>query len=1049
MSKDYINKNYLSAFSIIITCVSIMIIGISLVPLINLQLEPSRSLPAMSISYYWPNASARVIEKEVTTKLEGFFNSVKGIKAVNSVTTKGSGRISLSLKKSSNLDAIRFEVAMLIRRVYPDLPEQVSYPVLSLGTSGQKTSPLLTYTVNASANPYYIQKYTEDNLITKISEIKGVNKVNVYGATPFEWEIRFNTNAIDNLRVSVNEISTAINNYFRKEIIGVGTLQTDGKQYSNNIRLSLGYEIPAELNWDQIPIKKSTDRIIRLSDIANVSYKEQTPGSYFRINGLNTINMVIFPESNANNLKLAKNIKTEIKNLKAELPPGFSMLLANDSSEYIAKELQKIGFRTLFSLLILLFFVFIITRNLRYLALITISLFANLIIAVIFYYFLQIEIHLYSLAGITVSFGILIDNSIIMIDHIRHHNNKKAFLAILAATLTTIGSLSIIFFLKENQRINLIDFALVIMVNLSVSLLIALFFIPALMEKIRFIGKKKRSFFRRKKRTVRLSRFYWRNILFYKRFKWVFIVLIVLGFGIPVHWLPVKIEKENAWAKMYNKTIGSPWYQEDAKTIIEKIMGGSLRLFTEHVFEGSFYSDPQQTKLYVRGTMPEGCTVQQLNEAVKKMENYISRHNEIEMFQTSISNYQNANITIQFKPEYENGSFPYFLKEELTSKAISLGGLDWSVYGVGKGFSNALYSGYKNSSIILEGYNYNQLYAYAEQLRNMLLENERIQEVDINGGDNTWRTQSLNEYFIGFNKEQFGLQEISLYDFYSYINSRVYKQTLSPVFYNSESQPVSLTSNLYEAFNVWDLNNSPIRKDDKLLKLTDLGKVEKRRTGNDIYKYNQQYRLNLAYDFIGPVPLAKMVKEQHIQEMNKILPLGYLTKDSSSGWWNKNDKKQYYLLFLVIAIIFLLTSILFESLKQPFVIISMIPISYIGVFLTFYLFDFNFDQGGFASFVLLSGLVVNAGLYIINDYNNLKNKYPKYNNLQLYIKAFNNKIIPIFLTIISTVLGLIPFVWLGQQEVFWFAFAVGAMGGLVFSFIALVIYMPLFMKLSH
>ena len=177
------------------------------------------------------------------------------------------------------------------------------------------------------------------------------------------------------------------------------------------------------------------------------------------------------------------------------------MLLANDSSEYIAKELQKIGFRTLFSLLILLFFVFIITRNLRYLALITISLFANLIIAVIFYYFLQIEIHLYSLAGITVSFGILIDNSIIMIDHIRHHNNKKAFLAILAATLTTIGSLSIIFFLKENQRINLIDFASVIMVNLSVSLLIALFFIPALMEKDTFYRQEKTFILPKKKKN--------------------------------------------------------------------------------------------------------------------------------------------------------------------------------------------------------------------------------------------------------------------------------------------------------------------------------------------------------------------------------------------------------------------------------------------------------------------------------------------------------------------------------------------------------------------
>ena len=239
MGRGGLNKEHLSAFSIIIAFVALMLIGLSLVSLINLQLEPSRSLPSMNIFYSWPNASARVIEKEVTTKLEGFFNSVKGIKGLNSVTTKGSGRISLSFKKGSNLDVLRFEVAMLIRRVYPDLPEQVSYPVLSLGTGGQKTSPLLTYTVNASANPYYIQKYTEDNIATKISGIKGLNEVKVYGATPFEWEIQFNTNAIDNLGLSVNEISTAINNYFKEEISG----WEPHNQKGNSIPTTYGFRL--------------------------------------------------------------------------------------------------------------------------------------------------------------------------------------------------------------------------------------------------------------------------------------------------------------------------------------------------------------------------------------------------------------------------------------------------------------------------------------------------------------------------------------------------------------------------------------------------------------------------------------------------------------------------------------------------------------------------------------------------------------------------------------------------------------------------------------
>jgi multidrug efflux pump subunit AcrB len=123
---------------------------------------------------------------------------------------------------------------------------------------------------------------------------------------------------------------------------------------------------------------------------------------------------------------------------------------------------------------------------------------------------------------------------------------------------------------------------------------------------------------------------------------------------------------------------------------------------------------------------------------------------------------------------------------------------------------------------------------------------------------------------------------------------------------------------------------------------------------------------------------------------------------------------------------------------------ALIPVSFIGVFLTFYIFKFNFDQGGFASFILLSGVVVNSGLFIINDYNNLKLR--KRQSLRLYIKAYNQKIIPVLLTILSTIIGLIPFVWGGQHEVFWFAFAAGTIGGLIFSVLALIIYQPVFLK---
>ena len=1035
-----------SSFSILIIFILLIIVGVSVLPLLNVQLTPSRSLPGLSVSYHWPDASARVIEQEVTSKLEGLFSGVKGIKDVSSVSSKGYGYINLSFKKTVNLDAARFEVASLIRQIYSTLPEQVSFPELSMSSSGENSSPILTYTLNASVSPFFIQKFAEDHLVSKLSVIPGVSGVNVYGSTPYEWKIRFNSEQIQELGIRSEDIAQSISNYFRKDFLGQGTVSEFNSEIITGFYLS--NSLADSIAWRSIPIKKVNNRMILLGDIATIVYKEQRASSYFRINGLNTINMVIYPEDKINNLSLGNRVKKEVENLKTALPLGYSLLLANDTTQYLNEELTKIGERVLFSLLILLSFVLLISRQIKYLLLIFISIVANLVIACIFYYILKIEVHLYTLAGITISFGMVIDNSIIMIDHFSHQGNRKAFLAILAATLSTIGAMCVIFFLKEEQKINLIEFAQVIIVNLTVSMGIALILIPALMDKLKLRKKINRRFFRIKRRALRITRFYERFIKFSRRYRWAYIVIFILGFGIPVQWLPTKIEKEGIWAEWYNKSFGSTWFSENVMPIAEKVLGGSLRLFSEFVFENSFYSEPSRTTLYARGTMPEGCTVQQLNDAMVLMENFLSKFNEIELFQTSITAYNNSSITIQFKPEYEFGSFPYFLKEEITSKAISLGGMDWAVYGVGRGFSNSLNSGYKNSQITLDGYNYDQLYIYAEQLKGKLEKNERVKEAEISGSTG-WNAKTLYEYNIGFNQEGLGLNDVEIGQFYSFLKDKVYKANLSPVYAGNELQPVSLISDEYNVFNVWDLNNRPVSIGEKQFKLSSFGKVAKQKSGNDIHKTNQQYQLVVAYDFIGPEPLSKLVRDEHVKELAQILPLGYSIRQNQWGGWDKKDKNQYFLILLVIVIIYFICAILLESLLQPFAIIFMIPISFIGVFLTFYLFDFNFDQGGFASFILLCGIVVNAGLYIINDYNNFSRAMGVKDNLHIYLKAFNHKIIPIFLTIISTVLGLVPFVWSGQKEVFWFAFAAGAMGGLIFSVTAILIYLPLFIRFKN
>ena len=1028
-----------SAFSVIVVFVALMILGMSVIPLLNIRLEPSRTMPSMEVTYAWPEASARVIEQEVTSVLEGLFSSIRGIAGIESVSYRGRGTITLTFKKTVNLDAMRFEVATFIRQAYPELPREVTWPEISVSTAGRNIQPILTYNLSAGASPYFIQKFATDNIVPHMAKVRGVSSVNIYGAMPYEWEITFSTRKLAALKLTSADIAAAVNNYFRREVAGTGSLVLPGRKYPNKVTLVLRTDIPRDALWSDIPVKKVGDRIIYLTDLATTAYKEKPPNAYYRINGLNTINIVIYPEEGVNNIRLAKKVKEEMSTLRKTFPANYSVRLSYDSTEYLSKEIHKIIVRTFLSLLILLLFVFLISRRFNYLLLITVSLVANLVIAFIFYYLLKVEIHLYSLAGITVSFGIIIDNTIVMIDHLRHHHNKKVFVAILAATLTTIGALSILFFLHEEQQINLLDFAKVIIVNLSVSLVIALFFIPALSEKIMLGTRRGRSFFGRRRLINRMTRRYAVMIRTGRRYRWAFILLLVLGFGIPVHWLPEEIKKDNFWASVYNKTLGSSFYQQKISTLAEKVLGGTLRLFTENVFERSFYSSPQRTVLYVNGRMPEGSTVQQLDQAIRKMENFISKYDEVEMFQTRITGYRNGSIAIYFKPGYENSA----------ARAVNLGGLDWSIYGVGRGFSNALYAGYKNSHILLDGYNYDQLYGYAGILRSNLLKNPRIQEVDITGPGNYWNTSNIHEYFIRFHPEAFGMYHVTPDDFYRFLQDQTCRIPLQPVYHNEELQPVVMASDQAGKYNVWDLKNNPVRIGDRMVKLKSLASIDKRNTGNDIYKYNQQYRLDVAYDFIGPGTLGNRVMEEKIKEINGILPLGFKASQRTWGYWNKKDKKQYYLLILVIVIIYFICAILLESLTQPLAIISMVPVSFIGVFLTFYLFDFNFDQGGFASFVFLSGIVVNSGLYIVNDYNNFCREHHAAGSLRLYLKAYNHKIIPVILTIFSTVLGLVPFVVSGQNEVFWFAFAVGTMGGLLFSFIAIWVYLPLFMSIQN
>ena len=1049
------NPRNLSSFTLIVTFVCLSLIGVVLVPLLPVKLAPSHTLPGLTVSFSMPGNSSRVIEAEVTSKLEAMMARVKGIRKVNSTSDNGSGSISLELDKHANIDVTRFEVSTIIRQTWPQLPEGVSYPQISTRRSDDKASrPFITYTLNAPANPILIQQYAEENIKPVLGQLKGIYKVELNGATPMEWQLEYDSDQLSRLGITLQAVQRAIHRHYEKEFLGICSIEkgAEGREWIRLVRTSTEKEMEFEPGAIQLQAEDGT--MVMLDKLIKVRHVEERPQSYYRINGLNSVYLYITAEETANQLKLSGEVKHLMGELQQKMPPGYEVHISYDATEYIQKELDKIYFRTGLTVLILLLFVALITWNLRYLFLIVTSLAVNISVAVILYYAFGLEMQLYSLAGITISLNLVIDNTIVMTDHILHRRNLKAFVSVLAATLTTIGALVIIFFLDEKIRLNLQDFAAVVIINLAVSLFVALFFVPSMIDKIGLEKKKRRKrrrFLLRptfmKRLTVYFTRFYQGLIYYLCRFRVIACLLLLLGFGLPVFMLPEKMEGEGKWVEYYNKVFDNSTFKDKVKPVINKALGGSLRLFAEKVYEGSYFNrDEGEVVLSVYATLPNGSTLEQMNVLIKRMETYLSDFKEIRQFQTYIYNARQANIQIYFTKENQRSGFPYTLKANIISKALTLGGGSWSVYGLqDQGFSNDVRESAGSFRVKLYGYNYDELSYWTERLKEKLLLHRRIKEVTVNSEFSWWK-DDYSEFYLDLDRLRMAKENVTATQLFTALRP-VFGRDIycGNVLFDNQTEQLKLSSLQGQQYDVWGLVNIPFFINGRSYKLADFATVQKGQSPQKVAKENQQYRLCLQYEYIGSSEQGKKLLKKDLEEFNKVLPMGYTAENDQDYWsWNKKDNKQYALLLIVIAIIFFTTAILFNSLKQPLAIIFVIPISYIGVFLTFYLFGLNFDQGGFASFVLLCGITVNASIYILNEYNAIRKRYPLLLPARAFTKAWNSKILPIFLTVISTILGFIPFMVGDGKEAFWFPLAAGTIGGLVMSILGIFLFLPIF-----
>ena len=332
-----------SSFTLIVTFVCLSLVGIALVPLLPVKLSPSRDMPGLSVSFSMSGNSARVVETEVTSRLEGMLSRVNGIRNITSTSDNGSGYIRIELDRYADIDATRFEVSTLIRQLWSQLPDGVSYPLISTQRSDDNASrPFMTYTLNAPATPIVIQKYGEERIKPLLSALNGVYKVELSGATPMEWRIVYDNVQLESTGISVQDILDAITERYGREFLGICELEKGGtSEWIRLVRTTEGSTdgfVPSE-----IAVRSKDGSMIPLDRLVRVTRTEQEPTSYYRINGLNSIYLSITASETANQLALAEEVKKVVAEAEAVMPPGYEIHTGYDATEYISKKLIPSG----------------------------------------------------------------------------------------------------------------------------------------------------------------------------------------------------------------------------------------------------------------------------------------------------------------------------------------------------------------------------------------------------------------------------------------------------------------------------------------------------------------------------------------------------------------------------------------------------------------------------------------------------------------------------------------------------------------------------------
>lgn len=979
---DFTKISIKRPIAIIMVMLIIVILGIVSITKMETALIPDVDMPMAIVVTNYNDAGVEEVENLVTEKIESAIANVENVDSITSTSSEGSSIVMAEFNYGTDIDSAITDMRDKISMVQSSLPDDCDTP--SIMKMDMNSSPILTAVVaSESMDDYELKTFAEDNIQPRLERQEGVASVDIRGGAEKEIVIEINTEKMEGLGLTMTSIGQVLSSENSNQSGG----SIDYGEKSLTISTKLKMESIDDIK--KTPIQISDGTVIKLEDIAVITEKEKETSSISRYNGEKCISISVTKASDGNTVSVVEVLKNEIKKIQQDYN-NITIQIVSESASDIQNSIDNVISNIFTGAFLSIIILFIFLKNIGLTGVIAISMPISIIGTFVLLYFSGTTLNLISLGGISVGVGMLVDNSVVVLENIYRYRTTLGYskikgtyragrevgASVVASTLTTIVVFIPFIFVTGMMIQMMKDLAYAIVFSLVMSLVSALTVVPMLAGN--YVDN-----IHRNKAPKRLD----------------FINKILNLFDKCIKKLDIIYGKFLKWAV---------WHKKRTLLVVLAIFISSIMLVPSIGMELMPSSDEGTFSITVKA--PKGSKLEVVNELSLQVEQIVEQIPELQTMNVSLSGSsgsimgggsEESSISCKLVDKNDRNRSTEEIVEEVRNNTKNIAGAEITV-SASSSMSSMMGGGI---SVEVYGDDMDKLQELSEAIMFQMEQIEGTRQI-------TSSLESQNtQIALNIDKDKIRGYGLTGSQVASQIRNTVSGYTATTLKSNGTEMDIRIIFPEESTSNIVNIENMTITTASGAnIPLSAIAEIVMDDVPSAISHSNQTRYITISCDVYNrdSGSVGNDIKNI-LSQMT--MPDGYSAKlGGGNEMMNETFSSIGLVIVLAIVLVYMVMAAQFESLINPFIIMFTIPLAFTGAILLLFITGEPISMLALIACLVLVGIVVNNGIVLI-DYINLLRQKDGYELVDAVLTACPTRLRPILMTALTTILGQFPVIF--------------------------------------